>query len=428
MTGMPSDEPLMRHRRGDATIHDVESLARLLASTLAYARERRYTGWDYGDGMSSRILQALPFENKWLNLAFQEGAKRAPINVRPLLLVEPQPNYKGMALFAMANTNARRFVSEYGLDLGGDVDYAAETRWLTEWLLENRSEGYSGFCGGYQHSFQGLSHRGEPGDPDLVSTSYAVKALLRASDFDPAYPDVARTASAFAVDDLHYQKTDHGAVVDYHFNHGDAYTINAGAIGARLFIDLYDYFGDRRLRERARALLDHIATLQTDLGGWYYRDPPDASHLSMDSFHNGFIVESYQRFHDVAGPRYEKTLGRALSFYREVLFDPDGTPNWDETSSHPRDIHAAAQGILVFTYAGDLAFAERILEWTLENLYAGDGRFYYRKHRYYTKQYTLMRWCQGWMAYAISEYLRKRTADPDHCPERTSGEFRLHAE
>jgi hypothetical protein len=35
----------------------------------------------------------------------------------------------------------------------------------------------------------------------------------------------------------------------------------------------------------------------------------------------------------------------------------------------------------------------------------GDGRFYYRKGRYYTKRITLMRWCQAWMAYALAVWL-----------------------
>jgi hypothetical protein len=397
-----------RQRASPATAGNPRTLGRLLADVLAYAREREYTGWDYGDGMSSRILRALPFENKWLNLAFQESVKRSPVNLRPLLLVEPRPNYKGMALFAMANLNAHRLSTRHGLVPEEVCEYATEARRLAEWLRRNRSEGYGGFCGGYQHAFQGLADRGDPGDPDLVSTSYAVKAFLRAADLDATYPELARTATGFVDEELSYRRTADGALVDYHLNHGEGYTINAGAIGARMFVDLYAQFGDRRYLERASALLDHVSTLQTDIGGWHYRDPPDASHLSMDSFHNGFIIESYQRFHEVVGPRYADTLASALAFYRDRLFDPDGAPNWEEDSTYPRDIHAAAQGVLVFTYAGDLEFAGRILEWVLEHLYAGDGRFYYRKHRLYTKRYTLMRWCQAWMAFAISEFLDAR--------------------
>ena len=379
----------------------------ILCDALAYAREREYTGWDYGDGMSSRILQSIPVDNRWLNLAFQETIKRSPINVRPLFLVEQRRNYKGGALFAMANLNAHQLTHE--IDYGGadDVDYRREAHDLLDWLVAERCRGYSGFCGGHRHEIQHLHTKGVPNDPDVVSTSFAVEALLRGSALDPSYAERARAAVPFLENELHYREVDGGAQIDYHLNHpSDSYTINAGALGARLLIDLYDHFGEESYRGRATKLLDYIANIQQPIGGWTYRHPPSASHLSMDNHHNGFVIECFLRYREVTGSdRYDETIADAVTFYREVLFEPNGAPNWDEESAYPKDIHACAQGILVFTYAGDLAFAERILEWTLEHLYAGDGHFHYRKHRYYTRRITLMRWCQAWMAFAISEYL-----------------------
>lgn len=425
----------------DTTAVDEERrIMDILRETLAYARERDYTGWDYGDGMSSRLLQWMPVDNKWLNIAVQEIAKRPPVNVRPLLLIEQRRNYKGTALFAMANLNTAKLLgdveydpkpapgsgvsSDFGLDMdgrdgdedsGGDdetVDYERESYRLNEWLISNRSIGYSGFCGGHNHQIQHLHSRGMPNDPDVVSTSYAVKSLLSAAPLDSMYPSIAQTSADFVIEDLNYRTVSDGACIDYHFNHpSDSYTINAGAMGARLLIDLYARFGDESYRRRAKRILDHVAGLQTDLGGWTYRDPPSASHLSMDNHHNGFVIETFLRYHEVTDTdQYAETLDRALAFYRETLFDPSGAPNWDETTTYPRDIHASAQGILVFTYAGDLDVARRILAWTLNNLYVQDGKFYYRKHRLYTTRITLMRWCQAWMAYAISEYLMAKRA------------------
>lgn len=388
------------------------SYDQVLRAVLAYARRREYVGPDYADGMSSRIRRALPVESKWWNLLFQETVKRAPIDIRPLMLVEQRRNYQGIALFAMANENARR-LGETEWDTSRE-DYRSEARSLGDWLVENRTRGYSGFCAGYQHPVQFLTATGQPGDPDVVTTSYAVKALLALGGYDADYAERARTAAAFVVDDLDYREVEGGAKIDYHFNHPDEwYTLNAGAIGARLLIDLYDRFGDDRLRERACALLDYIADRQAEVGGWPYREPESATHLSMDTHHNGFIIESLQRYAGVTGSdRFAGTLEDALAFFRNTLFEPDGAPNWDEQRSYPRDVHAAAQGVLVFTYAGELAFASRIIDWSLEHLYAGDGRFYFRKHRFHTKRVVLMRWCQAWMAYALSEYLATRSEVP----------------
>jgi hypothetical protein len=380
-----------------------------LAATLRYAREREYTGWDYGDGMHSRLREALPVDHKWINIGFQELAKRSPINVRPLLGVRQRRNYQGAALFAMANQTLAGFD-----DPPDETDYEDEARRLADWLVENRIEGYSGYCAGYPHPIQHLDGRGDPGEPDIINTSFGVKALLRAAEYDDRYATIVVDADRFVTDDLNYGPPENGrgAVVDYHTKHPqDYYTINAGAMGARLFLDLYAYFDEERHRHRAEALLDHIADLQTDRGGWKYRDPPEASHLSMDTHHNGFIVESFQRYRTVTGSdRYAETLADALAFFRRDLLGPDGAPNFDERQAYPRDIHASTQCALVFTYDGDLERARRALQWVFENLAAGDGRYYFRKERYFTRRVTLMRWCQAWLSFAMSESLAATTA------------------
>ncbi|MWV40282.1 antibiotic ABC transporter permease [Natrialba sp. INN-245] len=386
------------------------SYASVLDSTLAHARRRDYIGPDYGDGMSSQLLQSLPFENRVLNLVVQEVVKRTPVDVRPLLGVEHRRNYKGAALFAMANLNYHRLIREYDAPLEPAFDPIGEAGRLANWLVEERITGYSGFCGGHRHEMQHVHTKGVPSDPDVVSTTYAVRALLHAADLDPEYAELARTAPSFVIEDLNYREVPDGAKIDYHMNHpDDSYTLNAAALGAGMFVDLYERTGNEELRDRATKILDHVAANQTDVGGWPYRLPADASHLSMDSHHNGFIIESFQRYRDVVDEeRYSETLEDALEFYRTELFELDGAPNFDESNAYPRDIHASTQGMLVFTREGDLEFADRILRWVLANLQVEEGRFYYRQFRHHTKRVTLMRWCQGWMAYALSEYLLAR--------------------
>ena len=393
----------------------------VLDDVLEYARVRDYNGWDYGDGLSSRVLHSLP-DNLVLNLAVQEFIKRSPVNVRPLFRVEQRRNFKGIALFAMANRTRAQLAQWFDGDRPAET-YLEDAESLTRWLVDNQVEGFSGFGGSHRHRIQHPSGRSGPREtipnsPNLVSTSFGVKALLAGAEFDSSYPDIARTAVDLAVDDLDYRPVGNGAVMDYYQSHPkDSYTLNAVALGARYFVELYDEFGDDELLERAEAVYDYIASTQTERGGWYYREPSTASHLSMDNHHNGFIVECFQRYENIVGSgRYDDTLRRGLEFYARELFDDDGAPNFDEDNAYPRDIHAAAQGILVFTYAGQYDLAERILDWTLANMYVPDeGRFYFRKHRFYTKRVTLMRWAQAWMAYAIAEYVATRVAgEPTH--------------
>lgn len=390
-----------------------DSLVERLDDALGYARRREYTGWDYWDGLSTPFREVLPFESRVVNLTFQETIKRSPVNVRPLFLVERRRNSMGTALFAMANLNAHRLrAAGEGRDEMDDVDYADEAVALTEWLCENRRSGYSGFCVGHNHEIQRLDSKELPEDPDVVGTSFATRALLRVGEHvaDRNLVETARSAADYVLEDMNYREGSDGATVDYHVHdHGDVYIPNSSALSARLFLDLYGAFGTEEFRRCGERLLDRVVTCQTDDGGWRYSYPADASNLSMDSLHNGFILECLERHRAVvATDRYADAISTGLSFYRTVMFDSDGAPNWDESSSYPRDVHAAANGILVFTYAGEYDVAERILGWTLEHLYdEDDGRFYYRKGRLHTRRVTLMRWCQAWMCYAISEYLAR---------------------
>jgi len=370
-----------------------------LAMTLDYARERDYCGWDLYDGESSRILQVLPVENKWINLLFQQFPRRAPVNVRPLLAVEQRRSFMGIALFTVANLRM--------YELSGQDEFRDEARELADWLVENRISGYSGFCGGHRHPLQDRTKRLMEDDPDIVSTTYAVKALLAAGEYiDPGYRNVALTAADFVFEDLDYSSHPDGARIKYNpIDTGDHYTLNANALGARLLANLYDVFGEPRFLEGARNILDYVAAQQTEEGGWMYRDPPESSHLSLDNFHNGFVIESLLRYQETSETdRYAETLNDAVAFYRG-LFTDDGAPWFDESNEYPRDVHSSAQGAVVFTMLGDRAFARRVIEWAVTNLSNRKGAFYHEKRRYYTKRTTLMRWCQAWMAQGISRYL-----------------------
>jgi len=376
----------------------------LLGETLDYSRDRDYLGYDKHDGMSSHIRRRFPGNNKWVNIAFQEIIKRAPINLRRLFLVQQRPNPKGLSLFAIANINAHEITNR--------GQFRTEAIDLCNRVLSHRPEEYSGFCLPHNHALQTLKNQISAGATGIVQTSYGVRALLMAAEWDEEFVSEAKSAASYIRNDLDPEAIGEGIRVKYKpEDSGDFYTLNANALAARLLLDLYCHTGSEEYEEFAKDVLRYVASRQFPNGGWMYRDPPSASHVSMDNYHNGFIIESFLRYQEVvSADAFTEIVDDALKFYRTVLYNEDGAPHWDENSTYPRDVHAAAQGIVTFTHAGDFEFARQIIDWTIENLYAGDGQFYYQKRRWYTKRFTLMRWCQAWMAYALSEYLAQTTA------------------
>ena len=104
----------------------------------------------------------------------------------------------------------------------------------------------------------------------------------------------------------------------------------------------------------------------------------------------------------------------ALNYYQKHLFTNEGAPRNRDNREYPYDIHGAAQGIITFAKMSRMnpeyiEFADKIYNWTIQNLYSGKGYFYYQKTRLYTKKFNLMRWCNAWMLYAMGELLLAKT-------------------
>lgn len=155
----------------------------------------------------------------------------------------------------------------------------------------------------------------------------------------------------------------------------------------------------------AKRLTTYVVRQQTDEGAWFYTDPPQASHIRHDNYHTGFILDALLRYMDATGDRqWQSAYNRGLAFYAERLFEADGAPRWMSDRAFPQDIHGAAQGILTFArhraQYGDLAF--RIARWSLDQMYDGNGRFYYQRTRWYKKRFSLLRWCNAWMARGLA--------------------------
>jgi hypothetical protein len=78
---------------------------------------------------------------------------------------------------------------------------------------------------------------------------------------------------------------------------------------------------------------------------------------------------------------------------------------------YPHDVHGSAQGIITFKKAArhDKTFlpqAAKIADWTILHLYRRKSQdFAYRQGRWMMWDYSLMRWCNAWMARALAELL-----------------------
>lgn len=382
------------------------SFERSLQRVLEWAQAQSYAGYSKFDVFNSPVMQVLGLNNRYLRLILTAAWSRSPVNLRPWFGTTQSRNPKGIALFALAYLRrycARRYKS--------DLDEAIE---LLEWLDKHHVHGYSGKCWGYDHDWHSLRFYAPKYSPNIVVTGNVAYAFLEAYEVvkERHYLDVARSTADFLLRDLAApiqtpEMRNIGYVPGSRWG-----VLNINGLAATLLIWVWQHTGEPQFKEEARRLITFLVEKQTDYGAWHYAWPASTSNVKHDNYHTGYVLDWILDYSRRSGDeRFLSNYKRGLIFYRDRLFLPNGAPKWRSDKVYPFDVHSAAQGIVTFakaamefdrTYLND---ARRVARWAIENMQAPEGYFYYQKGRFWTKKYTLMRWCNAWMAYALSSLL-----------------------
>ena len=375
----------------------------LCRRALHWAQERNYTGYDKHDALNSPLLRRLTAKSRKLRAASVYAVSRSPVNLRPLLGVRKGQNPKGLSLFARTCFNL--------YTLTGERRYLDEGLRLLDVLLPlSQREAHAGHCWGYDHPWENLRFYIPAYDPNCVVTCFVGTAFRHAFKLtnDERYASVHRSAADFLLHDL--QRIDVGPDLRCcsYDTRSNWKVINVNALAAAYLAGVYARTNEAPLAEAAQKMMHWVVKQQTRYHAWYYTDPPNASRITHDNYHTRFVLDALREYLNVIeGVASEQAWRRGMAYYQANLFTPDGAPKWMHDQPHPHDIHGAAQGIITFSRsamdAERMAFAQRILEWTLANLYEPNtGRFYYQRGRLWTKRFTFMRWSQAWMCYALS--------------------------
>jgi len=330
-----------------------------------------------------------------------------------MLLVPKTINPKGLALFTLGLLDRYKTT-------GNDV-FLLEAEEILAILLQNTSpRKWSGICWGYQYPWQDLGFFAPTNTPNAVVTCFVCEAFLEAFRITGKveYLQVVKKTLPFFLKDLTVllDTNDHFCLgympIPMTMRVMDV-SILIGAVlaqHARLT-------KNEQLLPTAKRLVRFVVDKQTDYGAWYYTDPPEDSPIRHDNYHTGFILDALWRFMEAADdwqwkPHYED----GLHFYATELFNQDGSPRWMSDKDYPHDVHGSAQGLVSFSLAVAHGYPYEelvggIADWALRNLYHPAGRFFYQQGRSYTKKFTLLRWCNGWMfrGLAALSAIKKKT-------------------
>ncbi|MBL7076051.1 MAG: hypothetical protein ISS31_01140 [Kiritimatiellae bacterium] len=403
-----------------------EGLYEALERVLAWSRERDYAGHSKHDALNSPFLNALSLQNKYLRLVTIQALMRFPWNVRGLFGVPRLRNPKGIGLFAHSLLDYSDVLGENG------ADRRAEAETLLQWLIDNPSpwadgSGTSELAGrgwGYHYPWQDVGFFQPRHYPNRVVSCWIGFAFVRAFEVTgkTQYLDVAREIVRFVLDNpKRLEDTPEQLCLSYvPLEEMDWAVMDVSALSSSLCAQVARHTGDTDLRATARRLMAFVVDKQTHYGAWFYTWPAGDSHITHDNYHTGIIVDCLADYMAASGDReFKKAYEAGVSYYEEALFTDEGAPKWMNDKVFPHDIHGAAAGILCFTRAARYyeqeassteperaeharGMAQRVLDWTMENLHRPDGYFIHQKGRFITRRYCLMRWCNAWMCRAMA--------------------------
>jgi rhamnogalacturonyl hydrolase YesR len=377
----------------------------ILIEVLSAAKAQGYSGYSKFDALNSPFLKKLTFNNKWLRFFLIQVIKELPFNIRPILQVEKSRNPKGIALFA------RAYFFLY--QLTGEQVYLEQGEVLLQWLLEHPSTGCQNLCWGYNFIWQSTLFLQDKFEPNAVVSTFVGEALVhgyRLTKKDQ-YLRAACLVADFIINDLPVlHDTEDERAIAYVLRKVDAIVLNNQVLTGAFLIKVWKETGNEKLEDIAQRQFNYTINRRTDYHAWYYTYPHGKSHITHDNYHTGGILDGILEYYEETGDdRYMQVYWDGLKYYQQYLFEPNGAPRWMNNKKYPLDIHGAAQGIISFAKAArhDASFmpqAQLIADWTLKHLYREQSQdFVYRQGRYLKWNYSLMRWCNAWMARALGE-------------------------
>lgn len=369
-----------------------------------WLEENNYKAYDPFDGLNAKPLRYLTFNNKYLNIALQQYIRRFPLNLRPWVGIKPAISTKAMGFFAKGYLKLFRVFEK--------KQYLDKTKFCLNWLIENYSRGYSGYCWGNHFDYQSRVFYLPRGVPTVVWTSLIANVFLDAYELlgDQKYFDVPRSSCDFILRDLDRFEDKNTVCISY-IPTDNNQVHNSNILAASLLSRVCKHTKEKALLDLAKRAVAYTVKHQREDGSWYYGE---AKMLHwVDNFHTGYVLDSLKSYIESTGKKeYLPHLKKGYYYYKRNFLLSNGVPKYYNNKTYPIDIQCASQSIETLVYFSNIdsdAFnsAEKVAMWTIRNMQDRSGYFYLRKYRNLVNKTPTLHWGQATMLSSLSSLLFK---------------------
>ena len=358
-----------------------------------------FRGYDPFDGLNA-WLRPLAVGRLGKQL-LQQGVRRFPVNLRPLLGIRPAPSSKGYAYLARGYLKMHRHT--------GEQAYLDKAITCLEWLKTNASRKYGGMSWGNHFDHQSRVFYLPKGTPTIVWVALIGQAFVDAwettgrSDF----LDVAREACEFILTGLERRPDGQGVCLSY--IPGQYRSVhNANMLGAALLARVSKHTGDTAMGDVARDAVNYTVGAQLPSGAWWYGE--SANLHWVDNFHTGYVLDSLWCYFEATGDlTHRAAFDKGADYFIANFFLKDGTPKYYADRTWPIDIQCASQAIETLTMLGRIRndqslrdLARKVASWTVARMQDRSGYFYFQRLRFMVNRTPTLHWGQATMLHALA--------------------------
>jgi hypothetical protein len=358
----------------------------------SWVERHKYLGYEPFDGLSS-YLRKFTFGNLFAERLLQQLVRQSPFNLRPILGIKPMESTKGRGFMAWG------YITRYRSS--GNTIYRDKALAALNWLNLNRSAVYRDHSWGNHFDFSSRAGRLPRLEPIIVWSSFIGQAFLDAYEVlrHSEWLTIARSICEWILG-LPREKTPSGDCLSY-FGFRQASVHNSNMLGAALLARTAKFTGETFMLDVARAAMRYSCSRQRDDGSWWYSEDKDFHWI--DNFHTGYNLDSLHGYIESSGDTsFSQNLAAGFEFYKNSFFRKDGAPRYYHNRLYPIDIQCAAQAIDTLALFSEddecsLSLATNVARWTLKNMQAPAGYFYYRLYPVGKCKTPMLHWGQATM-------------------------------
>jgi len=378
-----------------------DSLARLersLDSVEAWVEAHHYRGYEPFDGLTSYLFP-LTFKNKLACQVLQQGVRRFPINLRPILGIKALDSTKGRGYMAWGYL--RRYQSSR------EELYKSKALALLEWLEANKSPHYARHSWGNHFFYASRGGFIRTHESTIVWTGLIGQAFLEAFklfQLDPHRRVIESIAEWMMA--LPREQTEQGLCLSYTMPH-QVSIHNSNMIGSAFLAGAAKATGNQKYLDVAHQAMEYSCRRQLPDGAWYYGEDPKFHWI--DAFHTGYNLDSLKRYIAASGDdSWASHLQRGYEYFAQHFFEPGGRVKYYFNQAPPTDIQCASQAIDTLVFFSDtdpqaLSVARRAAAWVADHMQAKDGHFYFRLYPFgIANKAPMIHWGQATMYKALA--------------------------